>query len=83
MGKTAIDQPSVFFGICARLLAAETRLTIEASPPGALILVVSGMADRLPWLPIVGPWLLVAVKYGYLGGVSFGPLLSRLRKTHG
>ena len=27
-------------------------------------------------------WL-VAVKYGYLGGVSFGPLLSRLRKTHG
>ena len=26
MEKTAIDQPSVFFGICARLLPAETRL---------------------------------------------------------
>ena len=52
------------------LLAAETRLTIEASPPGALILVVSGMADRLPWLPIVGPWLLVASSTGISLGSS-------------
>ena len=36
MEKTAIDQPSVFFGICARLLPAETRLTIEAGLPGGL-----------------------------------------------
>ena len=36
MEKTAIDQPSVFFGICARLLPAETRLTIEAGLPGRL-----------------------------------------------
>ena len=35
MEKTAIDQPSVF-GICARLLPAETRLTIEAGLPGGL-----------------------------------------------
>jgi hypothetical protein len=36
MEKTAEDQPSVFFGICARLLPAETRLTIEAGLPGGL-----------------------------------------------
>ena len=36
MEKTAIDQPSVFFGICARLLPAETRLTIEAGLSGGL-----------------------------------------------
>jgi hypothetical protein len=36
MEKTAIDQPSVFFGVCARLLPAETRLTIEAGLAGGL-----------------------------------------------
>ena len=36
MEKTAEDQPGVFFGICARLLPAETRLTIEAGLPGGL-----------------------------------------------
>ena len=36
MEKTAEDEPSVFFGICARLLPAETRLTIETGLPGGL-----------------------------------------------
>ena len=44
MEKTAIDQPSVFFGICARLLPAEKR----GSPSrqvclGALIQVIGSL----------------------------------------
>src|SRR5580704_9736607 len=31
MEKTAQDQPSVFFGICARLLPNDVRVTVEQS----------------------------------------------------
>jgi hypothetical protein len=36
MEKTAQDQPSVFFGICARLLPNDVRVTVEQSLPGNL-----------------------------------------------
>src|SRR5580704_14381332 len=36
MEKTAQDQPSVFFGICARLLPNDVRVTVEQSLPGSL-----------------------------------------------
>ena len=34
--KTAIDQPTVFFATCARLIGPEVKLTIEQSLPGNL-----------------------------------------------
>jgi hypothetical protein len=36
MEKTAIDQPTVFFATCARLIGPEVKLTIEQTPPGNL-----------------------------------------------
>jgi hypothetical protein len=36
MEKTAIDQPSVFFATCARLIGPEVKLTIEQTLPGNL-----------------------------------------------
>jgi hypothetical protein len=36
MEKTAIDQPTVFFATCARLIGPEVKLTIEQSLPGNL-----------------------------------------------
>ena len=36
MEKTAQDQPSVFFGMCARLLPNDVRVTVEQSLPGNL-----------------------------------------------
>jgi hypothetical protein len=32
MEKTAIDQPTVFFATCARLIGPEVKLTIEQTP---------------------------------------------------
>ena len=34
MEKTAIDQPTVFFATCARLIGPEVKLTIEKTLPG-------------------------------------------------
>jgi len=36
MEKTAIDQPTVFFATCARLIGPEVKLTIEQTLPGNL-----------------------------------------------
>jgi hypothetical protein len=36
MEKTAIDQPTVFFATCARLIGPEVKLTIEQRLPGNL-----------------------------------------------
>ena len=36
MEKTAIDQPTVFFATCARLIGPEVKLTIEQQLPGNL-----------------------------------------------
>jgi hypothetical protein len=36
MEKTAIDQPTVFFATCARLIGPEVKPTIEQTLPGNL-----------------------------------------------
>src|SRR6202040_984679 len=56
MEKTAIDQPTVFFARCARLIAPEVKVTIEQSLPvnfspsdwAALCELLSSIQSALP-----------------------------------